>query len=102
MQVNDQEMMAMRERSKRRRTEALASGSHQRVVSCIVELTEAEIDHIIESFGWDKLGRWDNKTDGWTYPEAIILKLRRAQRKAANAIGEARADSATPPHQKGN
>src|ERR1035438_3454038 len=56
----------------------------RRLVSCRVMLTEAEIDHIIDTFGPYGTGKYHGKTDTWTYPLSIIGKLQRAKRKAAN------------------
>lgn len=58
--------------------------SQQRVGSCRVNLTIAEIDHLLDALSMNTLGKHHGPTDTWTYPCQINVKLCRAKRKAAN------------------
>lgn len=49
MQVNDQEMKAMREQSERRRTEALASGSSSATLLERIRELERECEEILQT-----------------------------------------------------
>ena len=56
----------------------------QRVVSCCVRLTEAEIGFLMNVARFHDTGYWHERTDEWVYRRQVMEKLDRAHRKAAN------------------